>query len=110
MIASHGRAITALVQRVQNGLAWEPAPRLDSTRSPRVEIRAGSRVTAPSSEIKTTIIAPMAIERMAWLSIMNRPASEMITAAPEKITARPEEASASPRASSGPSPRRRSSR
>jgi hypothetical protein len=58
----------------------------------------------------TTIIAPSAMERSAWLSTIQIPASEMITARPEKKTDRPEVDSAAARASSGGRPVRISSR
>ena len=80
------------------------------TRSPSIAISAGSRVVAVRIETATTVIAPSAIERSAWLSTIQRPASETITARPEKATARPEVASASARASSQSRPRARSSR
>ena len=65
------------------------------TRSPSIAISAGSSVVAVRIETATTVIAPSAIERSAWLSTIQRPASETITAIPEKATARPEVASAS---------------
>ncbi len=67
-------------------------------------------MVAATIETATTVIAPSAIERSAWLSTIQRPASETITARPEKLTARPEVESASARASSGPRPAARSSR
>ena len=80
------------------------------TRSPSIAIRTGSRVVAVRIETATTVIAPSAIERSAWLSTIHSPASETITARPEKVTARPEVASASERAASGSRPFTRSSR
>ena len=80
------------------------------TRSPSIAISAGSSVVAVRIETATTVIAPSAIERSAWLSTIQSPASETITARPEKATARPEVASASARASSQSRPSRRSSR
>ena len=70
------------------------------TRSPSIAISAGSSVTAVRIETATTVIAPSAIERSAWLSTIQRPARETITARPEKATARPEVDSASARAAS----------
>ena len=61
-------------------------------------------------ETATTVIAPSAIERSAWLSTIQRPAREMITANPEKVTARPEVESESARASDLSCPASRSSR
>ena len=81
-----------------------------STRWPRMRIIAGSRTTAASTATRTTTIAPSAIERSVWLSITQRPASEITTAMPEKATASPEVASASARASAAPLPARTSSR
>ena len=80
------------------------------TRSPSIAISAGSSVIAVRIETATTVIAPSAIERSAWLSTIQRPAREMITASPEKLTARPEVASASERASLWSRPASRSSR
>ena len=80
------------------------------TRSPRKAIRVGSRVVAVRIETATTVIAPSAIERRAWLSTIQRPARETITARPEKVTARPEVESARSRASSSVRPASRSSR
>ena len=70
------------------------------TRSPSIAISAGSSVVAVRIETATTVIAPSAIERSAWLSTIQRPARETITARPEKVTARPEVESASARAAS----------
>ena len=81
-----------------------------STRSSSIAISAGSSVVAVRIETATTVIAPSAIERSAWLSTIHRPASETITARPEKVTARPDVASASARAASWSRPRARSSR
>ena len=61
-----------------------------STRWPRRRISVGSSTTAATIAIPTTIIAPSAIERNAWLSTIQIPASEMITAIPEKTTESPE--------------------
>ena len=80
------------------------------TRSPSIAISAGKRVVAARIEIATTVIAPSAIERSAWLSTIHSPASETITASPEKVTASPEVESASARASSQLRPAARSSR
>ena len=76
------------------------------TRSPSIAISAGSRVVAVRIETATTVIAPSAIERSAWLSTIQSPARETITARPEKVTARPEVESASARASSRSRPAR----
>ena len=126
--AVQGRAMTACDQRSQKGV---PSERSRSgrrktlclmkertlattppgmTRSPRVAIRTGSSVVAVRIETATTVIAPSAIERSAWLSTIQRPARETITARPEKVTASPEVDSAWARASSGSRPARRSSR
>ena len=71
-----------------------------STRSPSIAISTGSNVVAVRIETATTVIAPSAIERSAWLSTIHSPARETITARPEKATARPEVESASARAAS----------
>ncbi len=81
-----------------------------STRWPSRLIRAGSRITAATIAMPTTIIAPSAIERRAWLSTIQIPASEMITARPEKNTESPDVDSAASRASLAGRPRRTSSR
>ena len=67
-------------------------------------------MTAASTETATTMIAPMAIERIVVELTRNSPASEIITVRPEKVTARPEVRSAILRASSGAAPARTSSR
>ena len=130
--ASHGRAMTRRVQRSQKPGRSVPAAAAPGcgrrksrcltkrrtratippgiTRSPSIAISAGSSVVAVRIETATTVIAPSAIERSAWLSTIQRPASETITARPEKVTARPEVESASARASSQSRPSRRSSR
>ena len=126
--AVQGRAMTLAVQRCQKAdsaaagrsgrrntrcLKKESARATippGSTRSPSIAIRAGSNVIAVRIETATTVIAPSAIERNAWLSTIQRPARETITAMPEKVTARPEVARASARASSSLRPARRSSR
>jgi hypothetical protein len=58
----------------------------------------------------TTSIAPSAIERIAVLSIIHRPPSEMITVRPLNSTASPDVPSATDRASSGDRPPAISSR
>ena len=50
---------------------------------------AGRNVSEPTTEMKTTEIVPIAIERNSGSSSRNRPAIEIITARPEKNTARP---------------------
>ena len=65
---------------------------------------AGRRVTVASTAIETTTIAPIAIERTAFTSITNRPASDTATVVPLKTTAVPELASARRRASSDGAP------
>ena len=70
----------------------------------------GSSVTAARTETATTMIAPIAIERIVVESTRNSPANEIITVRPEKVTARPEVRSAMRRASSGAAPARTSSR
>ncbi len=121
-IALQGCAITRAVQPTQKRLGPRPAvaaagsaagrrktvclkkrstrPTMPPgrTRSPSIAISAGSSVVAVRIETATTVIAPSAIERSAWLSTIHSPASEMITARPEKLTAKPEVASASERA------------
>ena len=67
-------------------------------------------MAAPSIATATTSIAPSAIERIAWLSTIHRPASDTITVTPEKSTARPEVAIATERASSSGRPAATSSR
>ncbi len=61
-----------------------------STRGPAQAISAGSSVIAPMIEIATTVIAPIASERIAVESSRNRPASQTITVTPEKTTVAPE--------------------
>ena len=73
-------------------------------------MRAGSSVTAASMETATTMIAPIAIERMVVESTSQRPASDTITVIPEKSTARPEVRRETRRASTGSAPARISSR
>ena len=68
--------------------------------------RPAAGCVAVRIETATTVIAPSAIERSAWLSTIQRPARETITARPEKVTARPEVESACARASSGSRPAR----
>ena len=70
----------------------------------------GKRTIAAIIAIATTTIAPRAIERSAWLSTIQIPASEMITAMPENATARPDVESAAARASSAERPALTSSR
>ena len=70
-----------------------------STRRPSSAISAGSSVVAASTATATTSIAPSAIERIAVLSSIHSPASEMITVNPENSTATPEVAIATARAS-----------
>ena len=80
------------------------------TRRPNRLISTGSSVTAASTEIATTMIAPTAMERIVVESTSQSPASETITVTPEKATASPEVRNASRRARSGAAPRRISSR
>jgi hypothetical protein len=125
-----GRRITAAVQRSQKvarsgaveprrrslRIGWRKAEITRqvtppaSTRWPSRRIRTGSSVEATSTATTTTTIAPRAMERSAWLSIIQRPAREMKTAMPEKATARPEVESAVARASRADAPALTSSR
>ena len=82
----------------------------ECARCPSTAISAGSSVVAPSTATATTSIAPSAIERIAVLSSIHSPASEMITVRPENSTATPEVAIATARASSGERPAWTSSR
>ena len=61
-------------------------------------------------EMKITPIVPIAIDRKIDTSMMNRPATEIITASPLKKTARPAVALAISIATSLSRPRRRSDR
>jgi hypothetical protein len=123
--ASTGRRITASVQRCQKpgspgARRGPPRPRSSrpgssqrarvTVRRPSRAISAGSSVIAVSTAAPTTSMAPSAIERIAVLSIIHRPASEMITVRPLNSTARPDVASATPRASSCDRPAATSSR
>ena len=95
---SHGRRITRAVQRAQKS----PFPRRtsapvtlmtrprSSARRPISAISAGSSVTAPSTAIATTTIAPMASDRMTVELSRNSPAIEIRTVTPEKTTVAPE--------------------
>ena len=65
---------------------------------------AGSIVTAPTIEIATTTIAPVAIERIVVESTRKRPAREINTVSPEKATATPDVLMAVLRASSRVAP------
>ena len=73
-------------------------------------ISAGSSDADATSDTATTRIAPSAIERMALLSTIHRPASDTITVRPENSTAIPEVAIARARARSGEWPACTSSR
>ena len=59
------------------------------TFSSRIDRSAGRNVRDPTTEMKTTEIVPIAIERNSGSSSRNRPPIEIITASPEKNTARP---------------------
>jgi hypothetical protein len=86
--ASTGRRITRSVQATQK----RPSPsgfdrngsrtRHRSIRAPLSAISAGSSVTVASTETPTTMIAPTAIERIAFTSTRKRLASDTITVAP----------------------------
>ena len=114
--ATTGRRITASVQRCQKprsgGAPRERRKRPEKLRRrerecvrfPSTAISAGSSVVAPSTATATTSIAPSAIERIAVLSSIHSPASEMITVRPENSTATPDVAIATARASSGERP------
>ena len=122
--ASTGCRMTRSVQRCQNpGPPSGRAARRRATspvklnRRPRVwtrrpsrRISTGSSVVAARMATATTSIAPSAIERIAVLSIIHSPASEMITVRPLNSTARPDVAIATARASSGSRPAATSSR
>ena len=73
-------------------------------------MRTGSSVTAARIETATTMMAPIAIDRIVVESTSHRPASERITVTPENATASPEVRSAVRRASTGGLPARISSR
>ncbi len=91
-----GRRITRRAHPLQN--ASLPASvvrhgngsRNRSTRGPTTESRAGSSVIEASTERQTTTIAPSAMERSAFTSIVKSAASETATASPLKTTAVPE--------------------
>ena len=131
--AAHGRLMTSAVQRCQNVpfrlsgcvdpgrrrrfFHWRATSsrtvvtRLRAyARRPSSESSAGSRVTAVRIASATTMIAPVAIDRITVESTRNSPASAMITVRPEKTTAMPEVRIAILRASSGSRPSRISSR
>ena len=55
----------------------------------RIDRSAGRNVSDPTTEMNTTEIVPIAIERKSGSSSRNRPPIEIITASPEKNTARP---------------------
>ena len=59
------------------------------TFSSRIDRSAGRNVSDPTTEMNTTEIVPIAIERNSGSSSRNRPPIEIITASPEKNTARP---------------------
>jgi hypothetical protein len=67
-------------------------------------MRTGRNVALASIATATTRIAPIAIDRIAVVSMRNRPAREAITVTPLKSTASPEVAIAVARASSGSLP------
>ncbi len=70
-----------------------------SMRSPSFPSRAGSTVSEPTSERKTTIIAPMPIDVKIFEPANSIPAIAMRTVTPEISTAWPEVAAARKRAS-----------
>ena len=111
--ASTGRRMTAAVQPFQNAEPPGSGARRRAKRpglATRLPSSSGSSVAAPSIATATTSIAPSAIERIAWLSTIHRPASDTITVRPEKSTASPEVAIATERASSCDRPAATSSR
>ncbi len=55
----------------------------------RIDSSAGRNVSDPTTEMKTTEIVPIAIDRNSSSSSRKRPPIEIITARPEKNTARP---------------------
>ena len=77
---------------------------------PSTAIAAGRNVIAARIATATTMIAPIAIERMVVESTRNSPASEIITVTPLNATARPEVRMAIRLASTGSAPSRTSSR
>ncbi len=119
---SAGRRITSSVQRAQNcgspaglrrrssapvALTTRPG---SSARRPSSAISAGSSVTAPSTAIATTTIAPMASDRITVEFRRNSPASDTSTVMPEKTTVAPEVRIATSSASARSVPRCTSSR
>ena len=106
----HGRRMTRAAQAVQNGpplstsVAQGSRTRSRSTRRPASASSAGSSVTAASTAMQTTRIAPTASDRIPFTSIANRPASETATVVPLKTTALPDVRSARRRASCGSAP------
>jgi hypothetical protein len=124
---STGRRMTVFVQRVQKGARFGSAARFgrtlrhwrsthvmivprSETRLPSSTMSTGSSVIAASTAIATTMIAPMAIDRIVLESMRNRPASEIRTVMPEIVTARPEVRIAASRARAGSRPLCSSSR
>ena len=81
-----------------------------STRSPRIDSRAGRKVRLPATATAITEIVPRAIERNSVSGRMNSPATEIITARPLKKTARPAVALAVSMAARMSRPARRSER
>ena len=80
-------APTARCPRAGRGRGSAVASRF--TLSPRMASTAGRNVSEPTTEMKTTEIVPIAIERNSGSSSRNSPAIEIMTARPEKNTARP---------------------
>ena len=98
------RPLPSSRSRPKNGIR----PRL--TPSPRIASVAGRKVRLPTTATNTTPIVPIAIDRKIDTSMMNSPASAIITASPLKNTARPAVALAISMASSLSRPCRRSDR
>ena len=91
---STGRRMVVRTMRAQTPLpSGLGRPRIGSRPplmpSPRMASTAGRNVSDPTTEMKTTEIVPIAIDRNSGSSSRKRPAIEIITASPEKKTARP---------------------
>ena len=95
-----GRRITAAAHVVQKALPLSSpvlhgsGSRNRSIRVPAAARSAGRSVVAARTEMQTTMIAPIASERIPFTPIANSPASDTATVAPLKTTALPEVESA----------------
>ncbi len=114
--ATTGWRMTASAQRVQNTslpssvVRHGSRTRSRSMRLPAPESSAVSKVVAASTEMQTTTIAPIAIDRRAETWMANSAASDTATVAPLNTTAVPELASARRSASCSEAPSRSSRR